>query len=155
MFPLCNSCVWCGETSWLNTKGVSVEVIPSKDNAVLVYIFRDKLLNKILKDTKIQEFLSSCGYTDFTINGCLKTLKDNFKKSPCPHEIGIFLGYPLLDVISFIENCGKNCEYCGYWKVYHNKDEAIKSFEKFSKCTKVYKRLFNEGTSIKRLTVNM
>lgn len=143
------------ETSWLSLKGVSIEIIPTKDNAVLVYIFRKKLLDKILQNSDIQEFLYSYGYTDFSIDNCIHTLKEHFKNTPCPHEIGIFLGYPLLDVISFIENCGKHCECCGYWKVYHNKEDALKTFAKFSKCTNIYKRLFSDGTSIKRLTVTM
>lgn len=116
-------------------------------------MFREKQLNEILKSTEVQDFLLKYGYTDFSISSSLETLKSNFNSMPCPHEVGVFLGYPLLDVISFIDNCGKNCECCGYWKVYHNKNEALKTFEKFKKCTNVYKRLFNQGTSIKRLTV--
>lgn len=143
------------EVSWLKLKGISMEIIPTKDNAVLVYLFRERLLNKVLQDNDIQKFLYGYGYTNFNIDDCIHTLKEHFKSNPCPHEIGIFLGYPLLDVISFIENCGKNCKYCGYWKVYHNEEDAIKIFEKFSKCTNIYKRLFSEGISIKRLTVTI
>ena len=33
-----------------------------------------------------------------------------------PHEIGVFLGYPLTDVVGFIENQGRNFTCCGCWK---------------------------------------
>ena len=50
-----------------------------------------------------------------------------------PHEIGAFLGYPLADVESFIENRGKNYAYLGYWKVYHDVEQAVKTFRLFDK----------------------
>ena len=143
------------ENSWLCNKGIRLEVISYNEKSALIYMFRKKQLNYILQKADVQEFLSKCGYTNFSISNSLQTLKSNFANMPCPHEVGVFLGYPLLDVISFIDNCGKNCECCGYWKVYHNKTEALKTFERFKKCTDVYKRLFNQGTSIKRLTVTI
>ena len=41
-----------------------------------------------------------------------------------PHEIGVFLGYPIWDVKGFIDNKGKDFKYCGTWKVYNNTDYA-------------------------------
>ena len=35
-----------------------------------------------------------------------------------PHEMGLLLGYPVEDVVGFMENNGKNYLYSGYWKVY-------------------------------------
>lgn len=45
-----------------------------------------------------------------------------------PHEIGLFLDYPLVDVIGFIRNTGKNCKCSGCWKAYGNAKEAEKTF---------------------------
>ena len=70
-----------------------------------------------------------------------------------PHEIGLFLGYPLGDVIGFIKNAGQNCKCVGCWKVYCNECEAIKAFARFKKCTSVYVRLWNQGRSVRQLTV--
>ena len=50
-----------------------------------------------------------------------------------PHEIGLFLGYPLGDVIGFIKNAGQNCKCVGCWKVYCNECEAIKAFAMIEK----------------------
>ena len=68
-------------------------------------------------------------------------------------QIGIFLGYPLEDVLGFIENGGKNCLSCGCWKVYSNECEALKAFERYEKCKAVYQRLFASGCPLTRLTV--
>ena len=70
-----------------------------------------------------------------------------------PHEIGVFLGYPLEDVIGFIENAGQNCKCAGYWKVYCNECEAVKTFARFKKCRDIYLRLWKEGRSVLQLTV--
>ena len=70
-----------------------------------------------------------------------------------PHEIGIFLGYPLHDVVGFIENRGQNFTCCGCWKSYGDPDAAQKHFDQLSKCTAVYLRLFHSGTPILKLAV--
>lgn len=62
-----------------------------------------------------------------------------------PHEIGIFLDYPLQDVKGFIENKGKNSKYNGLWKVYGDKDASMKLFEKYRKCISVYSELWRSG----------
>ena len=70
-----------------------------------------------------------------------------------PHEIGVFLGYPLEDVIGFIENGGKNFTCCGHWKSYGPPAKAQKCFLQYRKCTETYKRLFERGMAIEQLVM--
>ena len=70
-----------------------------------------------------------------------------------PHEIGLFLDYPLVDVIGFIRNTGKNCKCSGCWKAYGDPSAAQRHFAQLNKCTAVYLRLFRSGTPIQRLAV--
>ena len=70
-----------------------------------------------------------------------------------PHEIGVFLGYPLSDVVGFIENSGRNFTCCGCWKAYGDPQAAQRHFAQLRKCTAVYLRLFHSGTPILRLAV--
>ena len=70
-----------------------------------------------------------------------------------PHEIGVFLGYPLADVIGFIQNRGKNFTACGYWKVYTDPTAAQAEFDRYKKCERIYARCYYNGTPIRRLTV--
>jgi len=65
----------------------------------------------------------------------------------------VFLGYPLEDVLGFIENDGKNCLACGCWKVYANECAALAAFRRYEKCKSVYQRLFASGCPLSRLTV--
>ena len=72
-----------------------------------------------------------------------------------PHEIGLFLGYPLGDVKGYIEYAGRNSKCSGCWKVYCNECEAMKAFAKFDKCKQVYKKIFQEGRGLSKLTVSI
>ena len=68
-----------------------------------------------------------------------------------PHEIGLFLGYPLCDVKGFIYNNGKNYKFSGPWKVYDNESETILYFDKCKQCTNLYCNLFKSGFSLDKL----
>ena len=51
-----------------------------------------------------------------------------------PHEIGIFLGYPLEDVVGFITNNGCNYKYSGCWKVYGDETYSRRLFAQYKSC---------------------
>lgn len=138
----------------LKNRGIKLFVLKNKDNTALIYVYREKLLNQELKKNSIKLFLYRYGYNDFDIHTVLQKLKSRIINSKdFPHEIGVFLGYPLEDVIGFIENKGENSICVGCWKVYFNECEAIKVFTKYKRCTDLYVRLWNEGKSILQLTV--
>lgn len=50
----------------------------------------------------------------------------NLKRKP-----GIFLGFPLKDVLAFIEHKGAGSILCKYWKVYHDPEKALLIFENY------------------------
>ena len=68
-----------------------------------------------------------------------------------PHEVGILLGYPIEDVEAYIENSGENYLLCGYWKVYHNVEEAGKIFNNFSNLRKEAVSLIFSGRELKEI----
>ena len=51
--------------------------------------------------------------------------------SDFPHEVGLFLGYPVWDVKGFIEHKGQQYKLCGYWKVYDDVPGALCKFEEY------------------------
>ena len=60
-------------------------------------------------------------------------LKNRYKEFNCPHELGIFLGFPLNDVMDFMNCKNKKCLSCGYWLVYNNLQEAKETFSMYDK----------------------
>lgn len=141
--------------SKLNTRGVYIEAVRWEEEAVLIYVYRKSHLERELQQDGVHELLGEYGYPDCEVKNCLEHLKKRLYEYECfPHEIGVFLGYPLEDVKGFIDNKGKDCKYSGLWKVYSNEQETKKLFEKIRKCNLVYSKVFASGRSIIKMTVN-
>ena len=149
--------------SWneqLNSKGLRVRVMKgcARTHRFLVYVYREAQLSAVLADKAVQEFLRQEGYQLPAEQEQTGALLNQLSRRLCcqaefPHEIGVFLGYPLADVIGFIENRGKNFTACGYWKVYTDPTTAQAEFDRYKKCERIYARCYYNGTPIRRLTV--
>ena len=136
----------------LKKKGVEVRLL-SKGERALVYVYRPLKLWRELTQKTTQSFLAKYGYRGLTPEQCLDRLEMRISNDSFPHEIGVFLGYPLHDVVGFIVNGGKNSKCTGYWKVYCNVDAAQSTFAKYTKCTRIYIELYEKGRDIEKLTV--
>ena len=135
-------------------KGVSLLMMRKRENTALVYVCRKAKLQEDLRKPGVADFLSHYGYVQNDVEYALERLASRLDEGDdFPHEIGIFLSYPLGDVIGFIENAGRNSKCTGCWKVYCNECEAIKLFARFRKCKDIYQRLWNEGRTVRQLTV--
>jgi len=138
----------------LRKKGIIVAILKKHDNNALIYVYRKNKLIQTLSEGRVAAFLEGYGYSMFSSERMIVNLKKRLSDSiDFPHEIGIFLGYPLDDVVAFIENSGRNCKCLGYWKVYNNECEAMKTFERYKKCTNVYMNLYKKGIPVTRLAV--
>ena len=138
----------------MEEKGLHLDVVKSMNSRCLCYLHRASQLTALLENEKNAAFLKEYGYEDLAPAAVLGKLFARIRESAdFPHEIGLFLGYPLLDVIGFIENKGKNCLCCGCFKAYSDECAARKLFAKFGKCTEVYQRHYSIGRSIRQLTV--
>jgi hypothetical protein len=65
-----------------------------------------------------------------------------------PHEVGIFLGYPLEDVKAFEVMSGRACRYSGFWKVYSDVDTAQKQMEIYKSCCARCRELVRNGMEV-------
>lgn len=140
----------------LAPKGVQVTSIKRcrRIGGYLIYVYRPRQIEAILAQPAVAEFLRSCGYSpDMTLPQTLRLLTRRLCQSPdFPHEVGIFLGYPLADVLGFIEHDGKNSLCTGCWKVYHEPQKARQTFQKYRACTRTYRDLYHRGHSAAQLT---
>ena len=135
-------------------KGLRVCLLRNCERGALVYVYRAGALETKLAEPEVRAFLAGYGYGRFSIESALGTLSQHMICGESfPHEIGVFLGYPLTDVVGFIENRGRNFTCCGCWKAYGDPNAARRHFAQLSKCTAVYLRLFHSGTPISRLAV--
>ena len=137
--------------------GLTVQILlerPGSDS-VIVFVYRHDRLEQLLSDDAYRSFLSEAGYAEMDLDGLLAQLAYRLRTQPeFPHEIGVFLGYPLRDVIGFIENRGRNFTCCGFWKSYSGPAEIQTYFDCYRKCIHTYVSLYEQGTPIEKLAVS-
>lgn len=124
-----------------------------RGNKDIVFLYRSRDLKKHLSKPKVLFFLKEYGYEGRDFKEDIGRLKDRVERfyerdKTFPHEIGVWLGYPLEDVRGFIENQGKNCLCCGYWKVYSNVARARRIFQSFDRAKDDAMRELMEGKKI-------
>ena len=144
----------CRLNKKLVPKGIRVLPLRVCKGRALIYAYRPNALESDLTDHRARALLLKYGYVPENPNGCVVHLIHRLRsEGEFPHEIGLFLDYPLGDVVGFIENEGRNCKLAGCWKVYGDARAASKLFAKFKKCKDVYSRLWSEGRTVLQLTV--
>ena len=136
-------------------RDVRFEIVCACRGRFLLLVYRRALLEQRLADPSVQRVLRRFGYpAGQGLEALLRKLRQRIAQSEgFPHEIGLFLGYPLGDVAGFIRHGARDCKCCGCWKVYGNECEARRTFARFHKCSAVYARLWQAGRSVGQLTV--
>ncbi len=138
----------------LNPKGVFAQVVAEKNGRCFIYVYRNCELERLGKICEVQSFLKGFGYAKFDAESLIQYFKVRMAKSICfPHEVGVFLGYPLDDVRDFIVYGGKNYKRIGCWKVYNDVPNSMHIFEVYKKCHKILTDMFEHGIALDRLTV--
>ena len=138
----------------LRVKGVRLIPLKKQENRVLLYLYRPSKLKKDLENESVKRILEDHGYENNHSTCCIAKLIKRIKEnSEFPHEIGLFLGYPPEDVVGFINNKACNCKCVGCWKVYGDEKKALKIFEEYEKCTKIYCEQWKGGKSLEYLCV--
>lgn len=140
----------------LGKKGLRVLPLYSRNNRALIYVYRPSMLITDLRDIGAMCILRERGYVGSTPVSFIARLKRRIADNgDFPHEIGLFLGYPVEDVHGFIENKAEGCKCVGCWKVYGDMEMAQKLFKKYKKCTEVYCSQYARGRSVEKLTVSV
>ena len=136
--------------------GKGLRLLPLRFSAkkALIYLYRPACLKKDLSDAEAARLLQRHGYNTDSCEKCVLHLARKLRaQEEFPHEIGLFLGYPVEDVHGFIEKGPDCCKCTGCWKVYGDEEAAKKKFAQYKKCTRVYCDQWARGKDIERLAV--
>ncbi len=122
----------------------------------ILLLYRKKEIEEYLHLEENQIFLKGFGYHCGSIDDMLDQLSERIDSYKCdkiifPHEIGIFLEYPLHDVIGFLANEGKNYAYSGYWKVYQDVQGAVQRFKRYDEDRDYVIRAVMSGKTIREI----
>lgn len=135
----------------LNPKGIFIDTMCECEKRVLVMVYRKKVLGKHLEASEMREFLSQYGYPEnASTEEYIRLLKIRLTENEFPHEIGVFLGYPLHDIYGFI-NHSDTCLLTGDWKVYNDAEGAQKIFLRYKSCRNAIVKRMARGQTLTQI----
>ena len=142
----------------LEGTGIRYRFLKTKGDKGILYLYREKRLRQYLEQEEIQGFLSEYGYDQVDIAKMLNLLSKriqmyNDQDAVFPHEIGVFLEYPLGDVKGFLVNEGKNFMYSGYWKVYQDLQGAVRRFTQYDMERELTIQALMQGKTIREIAL--
>lgn len=137
----------------LNRTGISFYRLIQTRTKTTFLLFRRNELEEFLSDENVRNVFMKAGYKSLQIGKILRTFSLRYEAymqgdKSFPHEMGLLLGYPVEDVVGFVENNGKNFLYSGYWKVYENQKAKVKLFDKFKVAEETLIHLLSNGLSM-------
>lgn len=125
-------------------------------NNVLLFIYDEEVLYKTLRGKKAILYLA---HKDYPVNQGLYAVLNELLlrlsgQNSFPHEVGIFLGYPLSDVISFEKDAGRSSKYSGMWQVYGNVKESCRRMKIYKQCSLACSKYLNMGMDFSYISKN-
>lgn len=137
----------------LNRTGISFYRLIQTRTKTTFLLFRRNELEEFLSDENVKNVFIRAGYKSLQIGKILRIFSLRYEAymqgdKSFPHEMGLLLGYPVEDVVGFVENNGKNFLYSGYWKVYENQKAKVKLFDKFKVAEETLIHLLSNGLSM-------
>lgn len=133
---------------------ISYEIIHKEDGSVRVLFINRETLSKTFENKKCINFLKFIGYPNkFSLDTYISTLLEKLKEDEFPHEIGIFLGYPLKDVVGFMGYGNYKFYKTKYWKIYGDPEISDIVYNNFLKDRKAMRHIISNKTLEKLRTV--
>lgn len=138
---------------------LSLRILYPGRERLVILIYRETELKEYLEREEVMAFIYKCGYETSDISKIFPVFVKRYMrymelKQDFPHELGLFLGYPIEDVEGFIKENGKNYLYSGYWKVYKDAELKIRLFKNYEKVQTEIVRLLYEGLDIMDIITN-
>ena len=132
----------------LNRKDIYLTILCECDKRVLIMVYRKKELRLYLNKQEVKLFLESFHYPKGSLLKQIETLKRRFQTEKIPHEVGVFLGYPICDIYGFILHRDEGCLMTGEWKVYDNVSAAQKLFARYASCRGALVKRVEQGKTL-------
>jgi hypothetical protein len=108
----------------------------STEDFTVYLIYREDMLLEKVSDERAKLLLDRFDYPHGSLSEIVSRLSVRlgeyfYDDEVFPHELGVFLGFPMEDILEYIKEDGKNPLITGYWKVYQNAQNAMKEFSNF------------------------
>ena len=139
------------EAFFSNCSRITYRIITTHDGGKRVLFINEKSMEKVLVNKRCINFLKFVGYSsDYQLNDYMDELVFRLQSEEFPHEIGVFLGYPLKDVLGFM-GYGKNeLVEVKNWRIYGDKEISYEVYNNFMRDKAIMKEMI-ESMNINEL----
>lgn len=144
----------------LRSFGIGLERLSVRGSRMTLLVYRENLIAELLENDEDRAFLRAHGYGTKGVSDLLDSMRRRLaeyygavgvgrERPTFPHEIGLLFGYPLEDVIGFINGARFTCR--GPWKAYGDVEQAKLRFDALSRVEGECRRRYRSGTTLARL----
>lgn len=115
--------------------GLQARVLADRGNSLLLFLYREDLLRATLQRRGVAIILKRQGYEQpDNLPLTLDQLGNRILPGSFPHEVGIFLGYPLKDVLAFMGEIRLVFSCQGPWKIYGDPASSLELACRYREC---------------------
>lgn len=119
----------------LEHSGLQVKELADRGSSLLLLLYRPEALGSLLGQKSVRVILAKAGYREpDKFEGVLSELEKRVAGEGFPHEIGVFLGYPLKDVVGFMGWVSLPFTCQGPWKIFGDPRESLRLAETHRRC---------------------
>lgn len=113
--------------------GLDYVELKVEGSSSLVLFYNPPILAETLCDRRNRRWLEERGYpVDGSMKALLAELLRRAEGEALPHEVGVFIGYPLKDVDGFMRNVPSTPVHNGRWRVYGPVRESIALMRRYA-----------------------
>ena len=115
--------------------GLEAKEMIDRGSSVLLFLYCPNQLRDLLACKSVAAILHKAGYSSPSdAEQTLSELQSRLTGNRFPHEIGVFLGYPLKDVVGFMGWARISFTCQGPWKIYGDPSESLRLAESHRQC---------------------
>jgi hypothetical protein len=132
----------------LAESGVQVRELADRGSSLLLLFYRPEALRELLSSKSVSVILGKSGYGDLgDLENVLNELESRISGEGFPHEIGVFLGYPLKDVVGFMGLARLSFSCQGPWKIFGDPSQSLRLAEAHRQCRCRMSQLLASGAN--------
>ena len=130
------------ESFFSHCSRITYRIITTHDGGKRVLFINEKSMDKVLSNKRAINFLKFVGYSsECKLNNYMDELVFRLQSEEFPHEIGVFLGYPLKYVLGFM-GYGKNeLVEIRNWRIYGDKEVSYEVYDSFMRDKAIMKEM--------------
>jgi len=119
----------------LAKSGLKVRELADRGDSVLLLLYSPEALRELLAQKSVAVILGKAGYGEpADPQRTLDELEKRVAGEGFPHEIGVFLGYPLKDVVGFMGWARLSFTCQGPWKIFGDPSPSLQLAQAHREC---------------------